>query len=46
MFGITSETLRQFSLAEVLILIAINIETNRLASENRARFATVTALSS
>jgi hypothetical protein len=46
MFGITSETLRQFSLAEVLILIAMNIETNRLASENRARFATGTALSS
>jgi hypothetical protein len=46
MFGITSETLRQFSLAEVLILIAMNIETTRLASENCARFATGTALSS
>jgi hypothetical protein len=46
MFAITSETLRQFSLAEVLILIAINIETNRSASESRAGFATGTALSS
>lgn len=46
MFGITSETLRQFSLAEVLILIAINIETIRLASESRARLDTGTALSS
>jgi len=46
MFGITSETLSQFSLAEVLILIAMNIETNRLASENRARLATATALGS
>ena len=31
MFGITSETLRQFSLAEVLILIAMNIETESLS---------------
>jgi hypothetical protein len=46
MFGITSETLRQFSLAEILILVAMNIETTRLASENRAGFATGTALSS
>jgi hypothetical protein len=46
MFAITSETVRQFSLAEVLIMIAMNIETNRLASENHARFATGTALSS
>jgi hypothetical protein len=46
MFAITSETVRQFSLAEVLIMIAMNIETNRLASENRARFATGTVLSS
>ena len=37
MFGITSETIRQFSLAEVLLLIAMNIEANRLASENHAR---------
>jgi hypothetical protein len=46
MFGITSETIRQFSLAEVLILIAINIETIRLASESRVRLETGTALSS
>ena len=46
MFGITSETIRQFSLAEVLLLVAMNIETSRLASENRVRLATGTALSS
>ena len=46
MFGITSETLRQFSLAEVLILIAMNIETTRLASESRVRLRTGTALGS
>ena len=45
MFGITSETIRQFSLAEILLLIAMNVETSRLASENRARLATGTALS-
>jgi hypothetical protein len=46
MFGITSETLRQFSLAEVLLMIAMNIETNRLASESRVRLKTGAALSS
>jgi len=46
MFGITSETLRQFSLGEILLLIAMNLETKRLASENRARLATGKALSS
>ena len=46
MFGITSETIRQFSLAEILLLIAMNIETSRLAVENRARLDTGTALSS
>ena len=46
MFGITSETLRQFSLAEILLLIAMNIETCRLAAENRARLATGMVLSS
>jgi len=46
MFGITSETVRQFSLAEVLLLVAMNIETSRLASESRACLATGTALSS
>jgi hypothetical protein len=29
MFGITSETLRQFSLGEILLLIAMNLETKR-----------------
>jgi hypothetical protein len=46
MFGITSETLRQFSLNEILLLIAMNIETSRLAAEKRARLATSTALNS
>lgn len=45
MFGITSETIRQFSLAEILLLVAMNIETGRLASENRARLATGAVLS-
>lgn len=46
MFGITNETLRQFSLAEILLLIAINIETSRLASEKGTLLAIGTALSS
>jgi hypothetical protein len=46
MFGITSETLRQFSLGEILLLIAMNIETSRLAVENRTRLETGAALSS
>ena len=46
MFGITSETIRQFSLAEILLLIAMNIEMGRLAAEKRARLETGTALSS
>ena len=46
MFGITSETIRQFSLAEILLLIAMNIETRRLASESRDCLATGMALSS
>ena len=46
MFGITSQTIRQFSLAEILLLVAMNLETSRLASENRARLATGTALGS
>jgi hypothetical protein len=45
MFGITTETLRQFSLAEILLLIAMNIETTRLASENCVRLSTGTTLS-
>lgn len=40
MFGITNETLRQFSLAEILLLIAMNIETTRSASENCALLVT------
>jgi hypothetical protein len=44
MFGITSETLRQFSLGEILLLIAINIETSRLASEDRALLTAGTVL--
>ena len=43
MFGITSETLRQFSLSEFLLLIAMNIEMSRLAGEEGARLATSTA---
>jgi hypothetical protein len=46
MFGITSETLRQFSLHEILLLIAMNIETSRLASEDRALLATGTTFNS
>jgi hypothetical protein len=46
MFGITRETLRQFSLGEILLLIAMNLETGRLASENRVRLANGAALSS
>jgi hypothetical protein len=46
MFGITTETIRQFSLAEILLLIAMNIETSRLGVENRARLETGTSLSS
>jgi hypothetical protein len=46
MFVITSETLRRFSLGEILLLIEMNIEASRLAFENRARLATGAALSS
>jgi hypothetical protein len=46
MFGITNETIRQFSLAEILLLIAMNIETSRLAVEKRAPLDTGAALSS
>jgi len=46
MWGISRETLRQFSLGEILLLIAMNVETSRLAAENRARLATGAALSS
>ena len=46
MFGITSETLRRFSLAEILLMIAMNVATTRLAVENRPRLETGAALSS
>ncbi len=35
MFRITSETCRAFTFAEVLILAAINVESNRLAAESQ-----------
>ena len=35
-FRITDETLRQFSLGEILLLIAMNIETRRLAAQDCA----------
>ena len=37
MFNITSDTLRLFSLGEILLLVAMNLEADRLASETRAR---------
>ena len=40
MFAITTETIRQFSLAEVLLLIAMNVETSRVAAEKHVRPAT------
>lgn len=40
MFHITSETLRQFSLTEILLLIAMNIEASRLAIDSSAGFST------
>jgi hypothetical protein len=46
MFCITRETLRRLSLAEVLLMIGMNIETVRLASESHVRLATGAALSS
>jgi hypothetical protein len=46
MFRITRETLRRSSLAEVLLMIGMNIETSRLASEDRALLATGTTLNS
>jgi hypothetical protein len=39
MFRITRETLRRFSLREVLLLAAMNLETSSLASENHVRLA-------
>jgi hypothetical protein len=40
MFRITSETCRAFTLAEVLILAAINVESTRLAAEGQVRSKT------
>ena len=37
MFRITSETCHAFTLAEVLILAAMNVESDRLNSERRVR---------
>ncbi len=37
MFRITSETCRAFTFAEVLVLAAINVESNRLAAEGQVR---------
>ncbi len=37
MFCITSETCRAFTFAEVLILAAMNMESNRLAAEGQVR---------
>ena len=39
MFRITSETVRRFSLREILLLIAMNLENSRLPSENRVDLA-------
>jgi hypothetical protein len=40
MFRITAETCRAFTLAEVLILAAMNMESVRLASEDSNRSKT------
>ena len=40
MFRITSETCHAFTLAEVLILAAMNVESIRLAAEGRVRSET------
>jgi hypothetical protein len=37
MFRITSETCHAFTLAEVLILAAMNLESTRLAAEGQVR---------
>jgi hypothetical protein len=46
MFLITRDTLRRFPLSEILLLIALNLETSRLATETRTPSATGAALSS
>jgi len=40
MFRITSETCHAFTLAEVLILAAMNVESTRLAAEGQVRCKT------
>ena len=40
MFRITSETCHAFTLAEVLILAAMNVESTRLAAESQVRSKT------
>jgi hypothetical protein len=40
MFSITAESCCRFSLAEILIMAAINVETTRLAPGGRVRSAT------
>ena len=37
MFSITTETCRTFTLAEILIMAAMNVENTRLAAEGRVR---------
>jgi hypothetical protein len=37
MFSITAKTSRAFTLAEILIMAAMNVETIRLASANRVQ---------
>jgi len=37
MFCITAETCRAFSLAEILIMAAMNVESTRLTAEGRVR---------
>jgi len=46
MFLITRETLRRFPLSEIFLLIALNLEKSRLATENRTHPALGAALSS
>jgi hypothetical protein len=40
MFCITSESCRRFSLAEILILAAMNVESTHLAAEGQVRSKT------
>jgi len=43
MFRITAETCRRFTLAEVLILAAVNLESARLGCEGSVRTEMVTS---